>query len=444
MSNFKRQSAVNSTSTSSIENKNIRNLIVGLDIGTTKVCAIIAEPTLGDESIAILGIGTSPSDGLNRGVVVNIERTIQSISQAVAQAEQQAGVKVEEVVVGIAGDHIQSFRTKGIISISNSNKEISRSDVDRLLDETRKFAMPSDRKILHVIPQDFIIDGQDGIHDPVGMSGIRMEANVHVVTGLVTAVQNIYRCVERSGMKVRDLVLEPLASSFAVLDDEEKEVGVALIDIGGGTTDIAIFEEGIIRHTAVIGIAGKQVTDDIRKGLGIIASQAERIKLEYGHALLSSILRDEVFMIPGVGGRSPMEVTKSMLCQIIQPRMEEILEFSLAEIKCSGYADRLSAGIVITGGGALMRGTEDLAYQIFGMPIKIGIPAGFGYTGLAPEVENPQFATGVGLIRYAMRNQTPQEIVVDEEIPTLIQIEHETPVQKSTVLGKMKSFFQEL
>ncbi|MDW8221291.1 MAG: cell division protein FtsA [Bacteroidota bacterium] len=381
----------------------IRKFVVGLDIGTTKICAIVAE-VHEDNTMTVVGIGRAASEGLNRGVVVNIEKTVHSLHEAIEKAQQQSGVAIEEVIVGIAGDHIQSFQTTGIISISNPNREISVHDVNRLLEETRNIALPSDRRILHIIPQDYIIDGQDGIKDPIGMSGIRMEARVHVVTGLVTAAQNIYRCVERVGLRVRDLVLEPIASSYSVLDDEEKEVGVALIDIGGGTTDIAIFEEGIIRHTAVFGIAGRQVTDDIRKGLGILAKEAERVKREYGHTYAPSLLHDEIFMIPGVGGRKPMEFTKSMLCQIIQPRMEELLEFAYAELRRSGYMERLSAGVVLTGGGSLLRGTEDLASEIFGLPVKIGIPIGCGRGGLAPEVENPQFATGIGLIRYGLRH----------------------------------------
>jgi cell division protein FtsA len=428
-----------------------RNIIVGLDIGTTKVCAIVAEINESTGATTVLGIGKAPSDGLHRGVVANIEKTVRSIQQAIDQAQQQSGIAIEEVVVGIAGDHIQSFQTTGIISISNPDREISQDDVDRLLEETRRIALPADRKILHVIPQEYIIDGQDGIMEPVGMSGIRMEARVHVVTGLVTAAQNIYRCVERTGLRVRNLVLEPIASSFSVLDEEEKEVGVALVDIGGGTTDIAIFEEGIIRHTAVFGIAGRQVTDDIREGLGIIASQAERIKREYGHAYEKSILSDEVFMIPGVGGRKPMEVTKSLLCRIIQPRMEELLEFACAELRRSGYASRLSAGVALTGGGSLLRGSEDLASEIFGVPVKIGIPGGLGNSGLAPEVENPQYATGVGLIRYAMKYHQYVTIeATDETLPSEAapMSEPEEPYYDSeirtTMFDKMKSFFQEL
>lgn len=474
-------SIVSDASTTLPNHSPARNFVVGLDIGTTKICAIVAE-VHEDQTMTVVGIGRAPSDGLNRGVVVNIEKTVNSIREAIDKAQQQSGVAIEEVIVGIAGDHIQSFQTTGIISISNPNREIGRLDVNRLLEETRNIALPADRRILHIIPQDYIIDGQDGIKEPVGMSGIRMEARVHVVTGLVTAAQNIYRCVERVGLRVRDLVLEPIASSYSVLDDEEKEVGVALIDIGGGTTDIAIFEEGIIRHTAVFGIAGRQVTDDIRKGLGILAKEAERVKREYGHTYGPGLSQDDIFMIPGVGGRKPMEFTKSMLCQIIQPRMEELLEFAYAEIRRSGYMERLSAGVVLTGGGSLLRGTEDLASDIFGLPVKIGIPVGCGRGGLAPEIENPQFATGIGLIRYGVRHQQysilhdlePNETthvfsasgssadnangtyssstIIDDQNtendfdnePTLDDAPINGNYQRITVFDRMKSFFQEL
>ncbi len=467
--------AINTTTAATPLASKGRNFVVGLDIGTTKICAVVAEVHDDDGTMTVVGIGKAPSEGLNRGVVVNIEKTINAIREAIDQAQQQSGVAIEEVIVGIAGDHIQSFQTTGIVSISNPNREITQHDVNRLLEETRKIALPADRRILHIIPQDYIIDGQDGIKEPVGMSGIRMEARVHVVTGLVTAAQNIYRCVERVGLRVRDIVLEPIASSYSVLDDEEKEIGVALIDIGGGTTDIAIFEEGIIRHTAVFGIAGRQVTDDIRKGLGILAKEAERVKREYGHTFMRSLMQDEVFMIPGVGGRKPLEFTKSMLCQIVQPRMEELLEFAFAEIRRSGYIERLSAGVVLTGGGSLLRGTEELASEIFGLPIKIGIPVGCGREGLAPEIENPQYATGIGLIRYGVRHGqylTLNDIVPsnDEENgiaaafqPSFAQQEEFAGVESAqngayyapdapseasepriNVLEKMKSFFQEL
>ncbi len=423
-----------------------RQIIVGLDIGTSKVCAIVAARDTDDSGgIHVLGIGHAPSEGLNRGVVVNIEKTVRSIQRAVEQAQQQSGVTIESVSVGIAGDHIQSFPSRGVVTISNADRVVTQHDVNRLLDDSKRVAMPSDRQILHVIPQEYIIDGQDGIFDPVGMSGLRMEANVHIVTGLVTAAQNIYRCVERAGLTVDDIVLEPLASGHSVLDDEEKEVGVALIDIGGGTTDIAIFEDRTIRHTAVVGIAGRMVTDDIRRGLGIIGEQAERIKREYGCALESVILNDEIFMIPGIGGRKPMEISKRTLSQIIQPRMEEILEFAMIELKKSGYLRRLSAGVVLTGGGALLRGATELAQGVLGLPVKIGIPAGFGMSALAPEVESPIYATAVGLVIDAFRRLDAPGIQSHEmrEADGQISETHETEHEKRSIVARMKKFFEE-
>jgi cell division protein FtsA len=382
-----------------------QDIAVGLDIGTTKVCAIVASP---DDSypgkLKVLGIGKSASEGLTRGVVTNIERTVRSIQAAVTDAEQQSGVKITTVTVGIAGDHIQSFQSRGVISISRPENEITQEDVDRLIEDTKHVALPPDRKIIHVIPQQFIIDGQDGIYDPVGISGVRMEAVVHIITGLVTAAQNIYKCVQRAGLHVIDMVLEPLASSYAVLDDEEKEVGVALLDIGGGTTDLAVFEERTIRHTAVIGIAGKKVTDDIRKGFGILTDQAEKIKIEYGFTYEPAIVDNQPIPLPGIGGRPPLEIDKRLLCKVIQPRMEEILEFTAMEIKRSGYSKHLSAGVVLTGGGSLIKGTSDLAKEVLGMPVKIGIPGGFS-SGLVREIENPIYATGVGLVMHELKHR---------------------------------------
>jgi cell division protein FtsA len=420
-----------------------RQIVVGLDIGTSKVCAIVAERD--DDSrngIHVLGIGHAPSEGLNRGVVVNIEKTVRSIERAVEQAQQQSGVTVRSVAVGIAGDHVQAFPSRGVVTISNPDRVVTRNDVDRLLEDAQRVMMPSDRSILHVIPQEYIIDGQDGIFDPVGMSGLRMEANVHIITGLVTAAQNIDRCVERAGLIVDDIVLEPLASSYAVLDDEEKEIGVALIDIGGGTTDIAIFEDRTIRHTAVIGIAGRMVTDDIRRGLGIIGEQAERIKREYGYAMESMILNDDVFMIPGIGGRKPMEISKRMLSQIIQPRMEEILEFILVELKKSGYFRRLSAGAILTGGGALLRGSVELAQEVLGIPVKLGIPSGFGGSALAPEVQSPIYATAVGLVIHAFRRA--QSVPAPQETEEAGSKEEEIARDsRGSILSRMKKFFEE-
>ncbi len=375
-------------------------IVVGLDIGTTKICAIVAGQDRAGR-VNILGIGRAPSDGLTRGVVTNIDRTVKAISSAIEQAEQNSGVKIRMVNVGIAGDHIQSFQSRGVIAIASPDNEITQSDVDRLIADTKRIALPSDQKIIHVIPQEFIIDGQDGVMDPIGMSGVRMEASVHVITGLVTAAKNIYRCVERAGLEVQDVVLEPLASSYAVLSEEEREVGVALVDIGGGTTDLAVFEEKTIRHTAVIGIAGRKVTDDIRKGLGVLQEQAEYLKCVHGFAAASEVIDDEPILIPGIGGRAPREVSKSTLCQIIQPRIEEILEIIGLEIKRSGYARHLSAGVVLTGGGALVKGTATLAREILGTDVKIGLPIGLA-GGLIHEIENPMYATGVGLVVHGL------------------------------------------
>lgn len=430
------------------------NIAVGLDIGTTKICALVASCGAREDSLDILGIGIAENEGLNRGVVVNIEKTVKSLKNVIEQAEQQSGITIKECIVGIAGDHVESFQTRGIVGISSPTHEITQKDVDRLLEETRKLNIPSERKIVHVIPQDFIIDGQDGITDPVGMNGVRMEANVHIVTAQATAIQNIHKCVNRLDIAVKDIVLEPIASSIAVLSEEEKEVGVALIDIGGGTTDIAIFEENILRFTSVIGIGGRQVTSDIRQIMGIIASQAERIKRDYGHASKSTIFQDEIFMIPGIGGRKPVERTKSELCDIIQPRMEEIYEFALAEIRRSGFSGRLGAGIVLTGGAALMRGADELAQDVFGMPVKIGIPSGITYSGLAPEIESPIYSTGVGLVMYGLNNypvvikrevdeKKPQEQggKVDEE-PAVTEAK---PMQsKNSIFKRMKNFMNDL
>jgi cell division protein FtsA len=381
----------------------MENIIVGLDIGTTKVCAVVAAKD-DNGRVNILGIGRSASDGITRGVVTHIDRTTSAITTAIAEAQAQAGVAIRTVIVGIAGDHIQSFQSRGVIAISGPEHEVTQSDIDRLIEDTKRVALPSDRKIIHVIPQEFIIDGQDGVYDPLGMSGVRIEANVHIITGLVSAAQNIYKCVQRAGLDVTDMVLEPLASSYAVLDDEEKEVGIALLDVGGGTTDLAVFEERTIRHTAVIGIAGKKVTDDIRKALGVLNEQAERLKMEHGFAYVPAVVDNQPIVLPGVGGRAPIEIDKKLLAQIIQPRMEEIFEIAALEIKRSGYSKHLSGGVVLTGGGALIKGTADLAREVLGMPVKIGMPSGFS-GGLLREIENPAYATAVGLVYHGLKHQ---------------------------------------
>lgn len=375
-------------------------IVVGLDIGTTKICAVVAaEDEL--EGINILGVGVAASEGLNRGVVVNIDKTVAAIQEAVDKAERAAGVTVRSVIVGIAGDHVQSFQSRGVIT-THRDGVITQQDVQRLLEDTTHVAMPADREILHVLPQEYIVDGQDGVVDPVGMSGVRLEANVHIVTGLVSAARNIYRCVEKAGYNVADIVLEPLASSYSVLHQDEKEVGVALIDIGGGTTDIAVFEDNTIRHTGVIAVAGNKVTDDIRKGLGLMRDQAEQLKRQFGMALTDVNVPDEIIGIPGIGGRTEKSISRSALSQIIQPRLEEILEIAGIEIKRSGYARHLGTGVVLTGGGSLVPGTAELAAEVLGVEARIGTPTGLG-GGMVKEVSDPKYATAVGLVLYGLR-----------------------------------------
>ncbi len=417
-------------------------IVVGLDIGTTKVCAVVASTDdLG--RINILGVGLAESDGLNRGVVVNIDRTVAAVQEAIAEAERGSGVEVRSVVVGIAGDHVQSFQSRGVITISHRDGEITAEDVRRLLEDTKHVAMPADREILHVIPQEFIVDGQDGVADPVGMSGVRLEANVHIITGLVSAAKNIYRCVEKAGYQVADIVLEPLASSFAVLHDDEKEVGVALIDIGGGTTDIAVFEDNTIRHTAVIAVAGNKVTDDIRKGLGLMREQAEELKCDYGVALADSIENDEVIGINGIGGRPEKSIGKSTLAQIIQPRMEEILEIAAIEIKRSGYSRHLSAGVVLTGGGSMIPGSAELAEEVLGVSSRVGRPMGLS-GGLVEEVTDPKYATAVGLILFALRSEAlgAGPFLTDVSAGASESIPGETLVNR--IATRMKGWFDEL
>lgn len=379
-------------------------IVVGLDIGTTKVCAIVASID-SRSSVNILGVGKAPSEGLNRGVVVNIDKTVSAIRTAIEQAELASGIQVQAVNVGIAGDHIRNQPSKGVITITNEDQEIRTKDVERLIEDCKQIAIPSDQEILDVIPQEFIVDGQDGIQDPVGMSGVRMEADVRIVTGLVSAANNLQRCVKRAGYEVADVILEPLASSYAVLEDEEKEAGVVLVDIGGGTTDVAIFQGNIIRHTAVIAIAGQKVTDDIHIGLGILDEQAMKLKHEYGHAFADLIEKEEIITVRGIAGRPPKEIRKSLLAQIIQARVEEILEIVAIEIKRSAYADKLSAGLVLTGGGSLVEGIVPLAEEVLGIDAKIGVPTGLT-GGLVDEVNSPIYSTGVGLVMHAFKHQS--------------------------------------
>jgi cell division protein FtsA len=383
-----------------------------LDIGTTKVGVIIAE--VSPEGAAnIVGVGFCPSTGMRRGVVVNIDKTTQSIEKAIEEAERMAGVEVASVYAGIAGDHIRSINSKGVIAVSREKgrtqaNEITQQDVERVIEAAKAVALPMDREVLHVLPQEFIVDNQEGVKEPVGMSGVRLEADVHIITGAVTSAQNIYRCVKRTGISVRDLVLEPLASSYAVLTQDEKELGVALLDFGGGTSDLAIFFDGSIRHTSVIGFGGEYVTRDIALGLKTPLEQAESIKLEHGCALESRARDDQIISIPGVGGRPPREVSRGVLASIIQPRIQEIFELALHEIRNSGCYDLLTTGVVLTGGGALLEGVDELAEEVLGLPVKIGRPDGLG--GLMETAGSPVYSTGVGLVLYGITHQDQMDV----------------------------------
>jgi len=380
---------------------NKEGLITGLDLGTTKISAIIAEINESNE-INVVGVGTTPSYGLRRGVVVNLDKTVQGIKQAVGEAELMAGVKVSDVVVGIAGDHIKSFNSRGVIAVSRTEEGITNEDIKRVIEQAKAVTIPMDRKIIHVLPQDYTVDDQTGIKEPVGMAGVRLEADVHIVTAAITAIQNIIKSVERANFDVSDIVLQPYASSFAVLDDEEKELGVCLIDVGGGTTDFAIFFEGSIRHTSVVGLGGVNVTNDIAIGLRTPRVQAEEIKKRYGVALSSLVDTNEMMEVPGVGGRKEREVSRQILSSIIEPRLEEIFSLVNREIKRSGFDDRLTAGIVLTGGTAKMEGIDQLAERIFDLPVKVGIPK--GVVGLTDAIADPVYASAIGLILYSYKH----------------------------------------
>lgn len=372
-------------------------IVVGLDIGTTKICAIVGKRNEYGK-INILGVGKADSDGVSRGVVVNIEKTVQAIRAAVAEAEKQSGIKIEVVHVGIAGEHVRSMQHKGIITLNHPDMEISREDVTRLHAEMFKIATQPGMEIIHVLPQEYTVDSQTNIVDPVGMSGVRLEGNFHVVTGQMTAASNIFRCVKRAGLEVDSLILEPLASSAAVLSEEEKEAGVCLVDIGGGTTDIAIWENNIIRHTAVIPFGGNIVTEDIKNGCKVMKKHAEQLKLQYGCAMAESLEEDLIIEIPSLNQRQPKEISQHMLAQIIQSRMEEIMEFVASEIKNSGYEDKLVAGIVVTGGGAQLQSIRQMVEFVTGIDTRIGLPGEHLASGMVDEVNLPMFATGTGLV----------------------------------------------
>jgi cell division protein FtsA len=405
--------------------KSEKNMIVGLDIGTSKVVAIVGEISPQDE-IEIIGIGSHPSKGLKKGVVVNIESTVHSIQRAVEEAELMAGCQIHSVYAGIAGSHIRSLNSHGIVAIRD--REVTPGDVERVIDAARAVAIPADQKILHILPQEFVIDEQDGIREPVGMCGVRLEAKVHMVTGAVSAAQNIIKCVRRCGLEVDDIILEQLASSYSVLTEDEKDLGVCLVDIGGGTTDIAVFTEGSIRHTAVIPIAGDQVTNDIAVALRTPTQYADEIKIKYACALTQLAASDDTIEVPSVGERPSRRLARQTLAEVVEPRYEELLTLVQAELRRSGFEDLVAAGIVLTGGSSKIEGLVELAEEVFHMPVRLGIPQ--SVIGLVDVVRNPIYATGVGLLLFGHQNRAQR--VFDANIGRGVR----------GVWERMKSWFQ--
>jgi cell division protein FtsA len=380
---------------STVARREDRKLLVGLDIGTSKVVAVVGELSP-ENALEVIGIGSNPSRGLKRGVVVNIESTVQSIQRAIEEAELMAGCEINTVYSGIAGSHVRSLNSHGIVAIRD--KEVSSSDVDRVIDAARAVAIPADQKVLHVLPQEFLIDSQEGIREPIGMSGVRLEAKVHLVTGAVSAAQNIVKCIQRCGLSAEDVVLEQLASSYAVLTEDEKELGICLVDMGGGTTDIAVFCGGAIQHTAVIPIAGDQVTNDIAVSLRTPTQYAEEIKIKYACALSQLANPDETIEVPSVGDRPPRRLARQTLAEVVEPRYEELFSLVRDELRRSGFEELIAAGVVLTGGSAKMEGAVELAEEIFHVPVRLGVPQ--HVEGLFDVVRNPIHATGVGLLLY--------------------------------------------
>jgi cell division protein FtsA len=402
-----------------------RNLLVGLDIGTSKVVAIVAEVSP-EGLIEVIGLGSSASRGLKRGVVVNIESTVQSIQRAIEEAELMAGCEINSVYTGIAGSHVKSLNSHGIVAIRD--KEVSATDVERVIDAAKAVAIPADQRVLHVLPQEFIIDSQEGIPEPIGMAGVRLEARVHLVTGAVSAAQNIVKCVQRCGLSVEDIVLEQLASSYAVLTEDEKELGICIIDMGGGTTDIAVFCGGAIQHTAVIPIAGAQVTNDIAVSLRTPAQYAEEIKIKYACALSQLANPDETIEVPSVGDRPPRRLARQTLAEVVEPRYEELFHLVRKELRRSGFEELIAAGIVLTGGSAKMEGAIELAEEVFHMPVRLGVPQ--FVEGLSDVVRNPIHATGVGLLLYGQEALQARAEAAQAKLGL------------STVFRRMKSWFK--
>ena len=401
-----------------------KKLIVGLDIGTSKIAAIVADlkPEGGFE---IIGMGSHPSRGLKKGVVVNIETTVNAIQRALEEAELMADCKIREVYTGIAGSHIKSFNSQGMVAIED--KEVAQMDIDRVIETAKAVQIPNDQQILHILNQEFVIDGQEDVREPLGMSGVRLEVKVHIVTGAVSAAQNIIKCVRRCGLEVRDLILQPLASTLAVITEDEKDLGVCLVDVGGGTTDVAVFTHGAIRHTAVIPIAGDQITNDIAMALRTPTKDAEDLKQRFGCALSQLADPQEMVEVPGVGDRVPRQLSRKTLAEVIEPRVEELYALVQAELRRSGYEELLSSGVVITGGSSIMQGMVDLGEEIFHMPVRIGQPNYSG--GLAEVVRHPRYSTGVGLLLAGVQQHRSRELA-RMQISTFQQ-----------VLERMKSWF---
>lgn len=388
-----------------------KSLIVGLDIGTSKVAALVGE--IGENGqVEVIGVGSHPSRGLKRGVVVNIETTVQSIQRALEEAELMAGCEIHSAYTGIAGSHIRSMNSHGIVAIRD--KEVGQTDIDRVIDAAKALAIPADQKILHILPQEFAIDSQEGIREPIGMSGVRLEAKVHIVTGAVSAAQNIVKCVERCGLHVGDIILEQLASSHSVLNDDEKELGVCLVDIGGGTSDIAVFTDGAIRHTAVIPIAGDQVTNDIAVALRTPTQYANQIKIQHASCLTQGNTDESTFEVPSIGQRPPRQISKRALAEVVGARYEELFVLIQAELRRSGFESLIGSGLVLTGGASMVKGAVDLAEQVFQMPVRLGLPQ--QVAGIKDVTSNPSYATGIGLLLYGYQQQVegrPELIVRD-------------------------------
>ena len=382
-----------------------KRMLVGLDIGTSKIVAIVGEVDT-DGNIEVVGLGTSPSRGLKKGVVVNIESTVHSIRRAVEEAELMAGCTIHSVYAGIAGSHVHSMNSNGIVAVKD--REVTYTDIERVIDAAQAVAIPQDQAILHVLPQEYVVDSQEGIKEPVGMAGVRLEAKVHLVTGSVNAIQNIERCVQRCNLETDDIILEQLASSYAVLTDDERELGVCMVDIGGGTTDIAIFTEGAIRHTAVIPIAGDQVTNDIAMALRTPTAHAEKIKVKYACALTQLAKADETIKVPSVGDRPPRDLSSQALAEVVEPRYDELFTLIQSELRRSGFEDLIAAGIVLTGGTSKMEGVVELAEEIFHMPVRLARPV--GVSGLSDVINNPIYSTAVGLLLFAAGQENKKSL----------------------------------